>query len=126
MKSMVIHTYKYDKPGMYKMEDLNVYLKKLEDGSWDCSVRVRNKTSSTSICSRLANDHETRELVILTAEPQELTFIHMSGQMSLDELGKMGAMGHSGELDGRTPVPPKAPTAPPAPATTPAAPAPPR
>jgi hypothetical protein len=25
-------------------------------------------------------------MVILTAEPKEITFIHMSGQMSLDEL----------------------------------------
>ena len=86
MKSMVIRSYKYDKPGMYKMEDIEVYRKKLEDGSWKCSVRVRDKSESTDICSRLGPDHETREMVILTAEPQEVTFIHMRGQMSLDEL----------------------------------------
>lgn len=87
MKTMVIRSYKYDKPGMYKMDDVEVYRKKLEDGSWKCSVRVREKNESTDICSRLAADHETREMVILTAEPKEVTFIHMSGQMSLDELG---------------------------------------
>jgi hypothetical protein len=86
MKTMVIRSYKYDKPGMYKMEDIEVYRKKLEDGSWKCSVRVREKNESTDICSRLGPDHETREMVILTAEPKEITFIHMSGQMSLDEL----------------------------------------
>jgi hypothetical protein len=90
MKFMVIHTYKYDKPGMYKMEDVEAYRKKLEDGSWSCAIHVRNKEGSTDICSRLASDHETREMVILSAEPKELTFIHMSGQMSLDELEKMG------------------------------------
>lgn len=88
MKTMVIRSYKYDKPGMYKMEDIEVYRKKLEDGSWKCSVRVREKNESTDICSRLAPDHETREMVILTAEPREVTFIHMSGQMSLEELDK--------------------------------------
>jgi hypothetical protein len=87
MKFMVIRTYTYDKPGMYKMEDVETYRKKLEDGTWKCSVRVREKNESTDICSRLGPDHETREMVILTAEPKELTFIHMSGQMSLDELG---------------------------------------
>lgn len=86
MKTMVIRSYKYEKPGMYKMEDIEVYRKKLEDGSWKCSVRVREKNESTDICSRVGPDHESREMVILTAEPKEITFIHMTGQMSLDEL----------------------------------------
>jgi hypothetical protein len=88
MKFMTIRTYEYDKPGMYKMEDVEAYRKKLEDGTWKCSVRVREKNESTDICSRIGPDHETREMVILTAEPKELTFIHMSGNMSLDDLSK--------------------------------------
>jgi hypothetical protein len=88
MKFMTIRTYEYDKPGMYKMEDVEAYRKKLEDGTWKCSVRVREKNESTDICSRIGPDHETREMVILTAEPKELTFIHMSGNMSLDDLNK--------------------------------------
>jgi hypothetical protein len=88
MKFMTIRTYQYEKPGMYKMEDVEVFRKKLEDGTWKCSVRVREKDESTDICSRIGPDHETREMVILTAEPKELTFIHMSGNMSLDDLSK--------------------------------------
>jgi hypothetical protein len=88
MKFMTIRAYEYDKPGMYKMEDVEAYRKKLEDGTWKCSVRVREKNESTDICSRIGPDHETREMVILTAEPKELTFIHMSGNMSLDDLNK--------------------------------------
>jgi hypothetical protein len=88
MKFMTIRTYEYDKPGMYKMEDVEAYRKKLEDGTWKCSVRVREKNESTDICSRIGPDHETREMVILTAEPKELTFIHMSGNMSLEDLNK--------------------------------------
>jgi hypothetical protein len=90
MKFMVIHTYTYDKPGMYRMEDVEAYRKKLTDGTWSCSIHVREKDGSTDICSRTSTDHESSEMVILTAEPKELTFIHMSGNMSLDELGKMG------------------------------------
>jgi hypothetical protein len=88
MKFMTIRTYQYEKPGMYKMEDVEVFRKKLDDGTWKCSVRVREKNESTDICSRIGPDHETREMVILTAEPKELTFIHMSGNMSLDDLNK--------------------------------------
>ena len=88
MKFMIIRTYEYDKPGMYKNEDVEVFRKKLEDGTWKCSVRVRERNESTDICSRLGPDHETHEMVIITAEPKELTFIHMSGQMSLEDLNK--------------------------------------
>jgi len=88
MKFMVVRTYKYDKPGMYKMDDVEIFRKRLDDGSWSCPIRVREKSGTTDICSRLGPDHETREMVIISAEPTELTFIHMSGNMSLDDLGK--------------------------------------
>jgi len=102
MRKMVIRSYTYDKPGMYKMEDIEVYRKKLEDGSWKCSVRVRDRNESTDICSRLGADHETREMVIITAEPKEVTFIQMSGQMSMDDLGKLGGtVGRAGGAVGR-------------------------
>jgi hypothetical protein len=127
MKSMSIHTYKYDKPGMYRMEDVDAYRKKLEDGSWHCAIHVRTTTGSSDICSRTGADKETNEMVILTAEPQKLTFIHMSGKMSLDELNDMS--GSAGALKPHTglpnpPKPPKVKTTPPVPPAGPASPAP--
>jgi hypothetical protein len=134
MKSMVIHTYKYDKPGMYRMEDLDAYRKKLEDGTWNCAIHVRTSTGATDICSRTAADNETNEMVILTAEPQKLTFIHLRGKMSLGELNDMS--GAASEFKPHTNLPsqprvfgPKAkdktmPPTPPA-STAPAPPAPP-
>ena len=103
MKFMVIHTYTYDKPGMYSMDDVEAYRKKLTDGTWSCSIHVRDKDGSTDICTRAGADHESSEMVILTAEPKELTFIHMSGNMSLEDLGKMGGgmTGDTGTLHKR-------------------------
>jgi hypothetical protein len=130
MKTMVIHTYKYDHPGMYRIEDVEAYRKKLEDGSWSCSIHVRNKNGSTDICSRTSSDPETNEMVILTAEPQELTFIHMKGNMSLGDLDSMSnsMSGLSRSKDLRPGPTPKATVAPCDPARSvcePAAPAPP-
>lgn len=121
MKFMVIHSYTYDKPGMYSMDDVEVYRKKLTDGTWNCAIHVRDKDGTTDICTRQSSDHESSEMVILAAEPKELTFIHMSGKMSLDELGKMGGrmgVNKSSSLVPRVPDPPKPPVAP-APPTPP-------
>jgi hypothetical protein len=48
-------------------------------------------------------------MVIMTVEPKELTFIHMSGKGSLADLGKLGSMGGFG---GSIPTPPEPPAAP--------------
>jgi len=127
MKIMVVHTYKYDKPGMYKMEDFDAYRRKLESGNWECSVHVRDKSGSTDICSRTSADHVTNEMVIMTAEPRELTFIHMSGNMSLDELQGMSGDAARGanRIDHRVVPHSYSPTSPTSPPTPPAAPAPP-
>lgn len=90
MNFIVIHTYSYDKPGMYRQEDVDVYRRKLTDGSWSCAIHVKEKDETTDICSRTGADHESTEMVIMSAEPRELTFIHLSGRMSLSDLQKMG------------------------------------
>ena len=98
MTLLVVHTYSYDKPGMYRQEDVDAFRKKLEDGSWSCYVHTRSQSGSSDICSRAGADHETNEMVIFTAKPEKLTFIHMSGKMSLEELSDM-----SGQASGLAP-----------------------
>lgn len=114
MNLVVIRSYTYDKPGMYRTEDVDAFRKKLEDGSWSCPIRVRSEKGSSDICSRTASDHETNEMVILSANPQKLTFIHMSGKMSLNDLNQMshGARG----LMPSVPIPMPRPAPMPAPA----------
>jgi hypothetical protein len=90
MEFVVVHSYEYDKPGMYKMEDVEAYRKKLMDGSWNCFIHTRDKDGSTDICQRTSADNETHEMVIMTAEPKELTFVHLKGKMTVDDLRKYG------------------------------------
>jgi hypothetical protein len=103
MDFIVVHSYTYDKPGMYKLEDVEAYRKKLTDGSWNCFVHTHSKDESTDICQRTMPDNETHEMVIMTAEPKELTFVHLRGRMSINDLSKMsdniGISGSSASKD---------------------------
>jgi hypothetical protein len=83
---MVVHSYGYEKPGMYRQEDVDAFRKKLQDGSWSCSIHTRSEDRSTDICSRAGADKETNEMVIFTTSPEKLTFIHVAGKMSLSDL----------------------------------------
>ena len=98
MTRMVVHTYQYDKPGMYRMDDVQTYAKKLEDGSWNCPVVSREKEKDQErlsyICTKTGSD-QVNEMVVLTAQSQQLTFIHMAGTMSLNDLTHMSDSAHN-------------------------------
>lgn len=85
-----IRTYDYASPGQYKLEDVQKYTKKLDGGGWTHVVRVRSSSESTDICFRGGDDGEPGELVIIAAEPTEVSFVHLKGRLSLDDLSKVG------------------------------------
>lgn len=92
MDFVVVRDYTYDKPGMYRAEDVEAFRKRLLDGPWSCIVHTKDKSGTTDICTRQSTDHETNELVIISAEIKELTFVHIKGRMALADLGKMRGM----------------------------------
>ena len=73
----VVHTYSYDKPGMYNIAEVEEFRNKLNTGDWHCSVHTRDMKhgESTDICNKNRTDGMV-ETAIITVEPKELTFIH--------------------------------------------------
>lgn len=90
----VVRSYEYDKPGMYRIEDVEEFRKKLNTGDWHCSVHTRELKSgeSTDICNKRRTDGMV-EQAIITVEPKELTFIHTirrgggGSSMNLPDIG---------------------------------------
>ncbi len=111
MHLMVVRSYKYPQPGMYNMKDVDAYRQKLHTGGWNCFIHTSESKdqSSTDICNRALPNNQGSEMVIMTVEPRELTFIHMSGRGSLADLGQLGALGG---MMGQLPAPPTPPTPP--------------
>ena len=123
LKFMVVRTYTYPHEGMYKMEDVDVYRQKLKTGNWNCFIHTYEQKSgeSSDICKRALPNDAGNEMVILTVQPKQLTFIHMSGHGTLADLGNLDMLGKMGKVKIEAPQPAPAP----APATTvPAPPAP--
>ena len=87
----VVKTYEYDQPGLYKMEDVDVYRKKVSTGDWFCSIHTRDLKhgGSTDVCSKRRTD-DLEEKAIITVEPKELTFIHTIRKRSPGERGDVG------------------------------------
>lgn len=113
MKFIVVHSYHYPKPGMYKKEDIEPYRQKLRTGNWNCFVHVTESETgeSTDICSQPAANNQGYEMAIIAVEPLELTFVHMSGNASLAELQKLGALNgiNTSNKNASHPPPPPSP-----------------
>lgn len=108
LEFVVVHTYEYEKPGMYRQEDVETFRKRLTDGSWKCMVHTREKDEATDICMRNSQNGEMTELVVMTSEPKELTFVHLGGHgINFSDLSKIGGVMH-----GAAPTPPTPPTPP--------------
>jgi hypothetical protein len=112
MKFVVVRSYRYPKPGMYKIEDVEPYRQKLRTGNWNCFVHVSNSNTgeSADVCTEPSPNHDGSEMVVLTVQPMELTFVHMSGDASLADLQKLSSLGKLGK-NGPAPAgtPPAAP-----------------
>ncbi len=89
----VVRSYSYERPGMYRIEDVDAIRNKLNTGDWHCSVHTRNLKSgeSTDICSKRRTDNYV-ETAIITVEPKELTFIHTIRKRGEGEHSDMGVL----------------------------------
>lgn len=91
LQFVIVRSYEYEKPGQYNMADVEEFQKRLEAGGWSHIVKERSAKENTDVCVRLDGDGQFSELVVIAAEPLELTFVHLKGHMTMDELTRAGA-----------------------------------
>lgn len=90
MDFVIVREYEYAKAGQYNMADVEKFRNRLETGGWSHLVKERSATESTDVCVKTDSDGQFTELVVIDAEPMELTFVHLKGHMSMEELTKAG------------------------------------
>lgn len=86
---VIVRDYEYDKPGQYNMADVEEFSKRLDTGGWSHVVKERSATENTDVCMK-TDSEGISELVVISAEPNELTFVHLKGHMSMSDLEKAG------------------------------------
>ncbi|GGA71851.1 hypothetical protein GCM10011507_24340 [Edaphobacter acidisoli] len=90
MDFVIVRDYEYDKPGDYNMADVEEFSKRLDGNGWSHVVKERSATESTDVCMKTDDSGTVSELVVIDAEPKELTFVHLKGHMSMSDLEKAG------------------------------------
>lgn len=112
LKGIMVRSFEFDAPGQYDAAQVRALGEKIRSsGNWSPIVSVREKDEFTEILVRKGPDGRADGLLIIAAEPKELTFVHIDGVGDLASLAKLGGLAGIPEIAGaaKKPAPPKPP-----------------
>ena len=94
LKGVYVRSFEFDKTGQYSATDVEGIRSQLKSPNWSRIVGVNsNKGENTEIYMKKDGD-QIAGLVVIDAEPKELTVVHIDGPINPEELSELG--GHLG------------------------------
>jgi hypothetical protein len=94
LKGIYVRSFEFDKEGQYSMSDVQAMRAQLKGPNWSRIVGVKSiKGQNTEVYLLKEGDH-IGGIVVLDAEPKELTIVHVDGPINPEDLSKLG--GHMG------------------------------
>ena len=100
LKSVYVRSFEFDKPGQYSDTDLAEIRSQLQSPGWNRIVGVRSKREHENAEVYLkSNGNQITSLVIVAADPDELTFVSIDGPINPEELADLGGQFHIPEVE---------------------------
>jgi len=94
LKGIYVRSFEFDKEGQYSMSDVQAIRAQLKGPNWSRIVGVKSIKGENTEVYLLKNGDQIGGIVVLDAEPKELTIVHVDGSISPEELSRLG--GHMG------------------------------
>ncbi len=94
LKGVYVRSFEFDKEGQYSKSDVDALRAQLKGPNWTRIVGVRSTKGDNSEIYLKKNGDQIAGLVVLAAEPKELTIVHIDGPIDPQELSELG--GHMG------------------------------
>lgn len=91
LKGIYVRSFEFDKDGAYTTAEVEALRSQMRSPGWSRIVGVRSETNgdNVDVFFRLEND-KMAGIVIICAEPRELTFVNIVGPMEVDQLADLG------------------------------------
>lgn len=93
LRGIQVRSLEFDAPGQYDLNEVRALGEKIKaSGTWVPLITVREKGEFTEILIRKGADGKSDGLLILAAEPKELTLVHIDGVGDMASLAKLGGL----------------------------------
>ncbi len=94
LKGVYVRSFEFEKEGQYSLADVESIRVQLKSPQWTRIVGVKSVKGDNSEVYIHRNGDQIAGLVVIAAEPKELTIVHIDGQIDPEELSELG--GHMG------------------------------
>jgi len=102
LKGIYVRSYEFDKEGVYSAEEVEALRSQVRGPGWSKVVGVRSVHEGDVDVFFKLQDDKMAGIVILCAEPKELTIVNMVGPLDLDQLADLGGEFGIPKLDQKT------------------------
>jgi hypothetical protein len=91
LKAIYVRSYEFDHDGGYSLADVEELRAQMRRPDWSKVVGVRSETNgeNVDVFFKLENE-KMAGIVVISAEPHELTFVHIDGPIEVDQLADLG------------------------------------
>jgi len=93
LKGIYVRSFQFDKTGEYSEADVESVRSQLKSPLWEKVVGVRSKRDGENAEIYFKTDNNGTQiggLVIIAADPKELTIVHIDGPLDPNDLDKLG------------------------------------
>ena len=97
LKGVYVRSFEFEKEGEYSAAEVDSVRSQLKKPNWSRIVGVKSLKGENTDVYLLKNGDQIGGLVVLDAEPKELTIVHIDGPINPEDLSRLG--GHLGIPD---------------------------
>jgi hypothetical protein len=92
LKGIYVRSFEFEKEGEYSAADVDALRTQLQPPDWSRVIGVTSKKGGeiTEVYFKNSNGSQIGGLVVIDAEPKELTVVNISGAISPDDLANLG------------------------------------
>ncbi len=94
LKGIYVRSFEFEKPGEYRPSDVDALRSQVQMPAWSRIVGVRSRKGENADIYLKTEGGQITGLLIIAAEPKELTIVRISGAIRPEDLQELG--GHFG------------------------------
>jgi len=92
LKGVYVRSFEFDKPGEYSQADVEQVRAQLKSPTWEKIVGVHSKRDgeNAEVYFKADSNNQIGGLVVIAADPKELTIVHIDGPLDPGDIDKLG------------------------------------